>query len=290
MARRVPLDDPDTAIQVLRSDGGVILTGFCDASSVERVNQDARPYLDAIIREVLSQDEDSPFEANSVDPATTARETWLQQPAFLQILNHFLRTVTAPYNGDSSSRIGTDAILSASTTLEITPGVEAQTLHRDDFIWQHEHRAQSEGYEAGSDFGMGLLIPGVATTEGNGATLFIPKSHLWDDSRLPQVEEVRSAEMAVGEAFMFLASTVHAGGKNRTLESRPVHGFFFCRSWLRPEENQHMWFKKEEVEKWSLAARKQAGYILDNPFLGHCNETNPIDLFRSCEMDTMTKA
>lgn len=64
---------------------------------------------------------------------------------------------------------------------------------------------------------------------------FIPKSHRWDHSRRPKAEEARYAEMSVGEAFVFLGSTVHGGGLNRTSESRTVHGFFFCRSWIRPE-------------------------------------------------------
>lgn len=42
-----------------------------------------------------------------------------------------------------------------------------------------------------------------------------------------------------------------------------------------------MWWTKEEVQKWSLEAQKQAGYVLDVPFLGHCDEVNPIDLFRA---------
>lgn len=41
--------------------------------------------------------------------------------------------------------------------------------------------------------------------------------------------------MDVGEAFLFLGSTVHGGGANTTLEPRPVHGFFYCRSYLKPE-------------------------------------------------------
>ena len=109
-----------------------------------------------------------------------------------------------------------------------------------------------------------------------------------------------AAEMKVGEALVFLGSTVHGGGANVTLQPRPMHGFFYCRSWLRPEvctlasrcavqlmgavqENVHLWFSRAEVMKWSLAAQKQAGYRLDNPFLGHCNETHPIELFRANE-------
>ena len=49
----------------------------------------------------------------------------------------------------------------------------------------------------------------------------------------------------------------------------------------KSQENQHMWWKEAEVRKWSLAAQKQAGYVLDNPFLGHCNEVNPVDIFRA---------
>ena len=102
----------------------------------------------------------------------TARESWLQQPAILEILNHFLRTKTVPYNDNGSTVIETNAILSAAATLDIGPGVKAQALHRDDFIWQQTHTANGEeGYQMGSDFSMGLLVPGVNTTKANGATL-----------------------------------------------------------------------------------------------------------------------
>lgn len=41
-----------------------------------------------------------------------------------------------------------------------------------------------------------------------------------------------------------------------------------------------MWWTKEEVQQWSLAAQNQAGYVLDNMFLGKCDETNPVDVSR----------
>ena len=77
-----------------------------------------------------------------------------------------------PYNDSGSFLIETDAILSSAATLDIGPGVKAQDLHRDDFIWQQTHTAKGEeGYQMGSDFSMGLLVPGVNTTKANGATL-----------------------------------------------------------------------------------------------------------------------
>ena len=102
----------------------------------------------------------------------TAREVWLQQPAFLKILNHFLRTESIPYNDSGATIITTDPILSVAATLDIGPGVQAQSLHRDDFIWQqtHEVRGQQK-YRLGSDFSLGLLVPGVKVNVDNGATL-----------------------------------------------------------------------------------------------------------------------
>lgn len=107
--------------------------------------------------------------------SATARETWLQQPAFLDILNHFLRTEFVIHHDEQDPSknvvLKTDAILSAAATLDIGSGVKAQGLHRDDFIWQQTHGAASEGvYEKGRDVAMGLLVPGVPTSKENGAT------------------------------------------------------------------------------------------------------------------------
>ena len=55
--------------------------------------------------------------------------------------------------------------------MEICPGVKAQGLHRDDFIWQQTHAHRQEKYVPCSDVGMGLLVPGVKTSAANGATL-----------------------------------------------------------------------------------------------------------------------
>ena len=57
--------------------------------------------------------------------------------------------------------------------MDIGPGVKAQDLHRDDFIWQQTHQfgCESKGYVLGQDVGMGLLVPGVDTFTANGATL-----------------------------------------------------------------------------------------------------------------------
>lgn len=54
MARRVPLNDPKTAIQVIEQDGGVILTGFSSIAKVQEVNRDAAPFIAAFRADVRS--------------------------------------------------------------------------------------------------------------------------------------------------------------------------------------------------------------------------------------------
>ena len=163
----------------------------------------------------------------------TARESWVQQPGFLEILRHFLGTQSTIYNG-ANAKVTTDPILSASATLYVGPGEKKQKLHRDDFIWQQEHVRQEE-YQRGSDVGAGLLVAGTDTTLENGATLVVPGSHLWGHEAGDVTAEPVPAELRVGEALFFLASTVHAAGTNSTSEGRIVHGFFYCRHYCRPE-------------------------------------------------------
>ncbi|KAL9011140.1 MAG: hypothetical protein Q9173_003992 [Seirophora scorigena] len=257
MACRIPITDVAKAIHCLEEDGGVILTGFATVEEVNTVNDDAAPYLEAIANEIL---------------------------------NNFLRTISIPYNEEGGCVIQTDPILSAATTMQISPGEQAQDLHRDDFIWQRTHIRSEGSYEPESDVGIGIIVAGTQTTAANGATAFIPKSHRWDHFRRPEAKEVQYAEMSVGDAFLFLGSTVHGGGMNTTGRSRTVHGFFFCRSWMRPEENQFLWWTKEEIEAWSTTAQKQAGYLLGNPFLGHCDDSDPLKMFRASEPLTQRQA
>ena len=52
MARRVALKDIAAVIQIIKEDGGVILTNFSSTEDVERVNADAAPYIQKIVDDV----------------------------------------------------------------------------------------------------------------------------------------------------------------------------------------------------------------------------------------------
>jgi hypothetical protein len=52
MARRTALSDVNRAIEIVKEDGGVILEGFTSSEDVAKVNEDAAPFLKAIIDDV----------------------------------------------------------------------------------------------------------------------------------------------------------------------------------------------------------------------------------------------
>ncbi|KAG8416319.1 hypothetical protein J3458_006911 [Metarhizium acridum] len=275
MARRVPLDLPEEAIRVIKEDGGVILTAFTSASQVKQVNQDvnetmARRKSDEVhsplflATPVASKANHVPRPSQAFKAlyngriycgllyglSETAREEWALNPDMQSIVNHFLRTVNPPEVDKNSMRArSTNAILSQANSILTLPGGAGQALHRDDSIWQKVHRSQEEsGYCLGSDLGIALLVPGVQTTRANGATLFVPGSHLWGDAREATDDQVRAVEMQPGEAFLFLGSALHGGGANSTQTPRLLHAIFFCRSWVRPEVGSFFFFFPDSTE------------------------------------------
>ncbi|KAE8137454.1 hypothetical protein BDV38DRAFT_246793 [Aspergillus pseudotamarii] len=280
MLRRAHLSQPDEAIKIIKEDGGVILTGF-PIEQIEQVNQDMKSSL-------MQRCQDRTWDARYhgriycgllYGLSKTMREDIILQENVQVIINHFLRTTNPPFV-DLNSQPGrsTNAILSGANTIATRPGGKAQALHRDDSIWQQVHSSQEDtGYRIGSDIGMSLLVPGVKTTRENGATMFVPGSHLWGDQRQPTIpEDVLTVDMVPGEAFLFLGSALHGGGANATNAERILHSAFFCRSWVRPESNDFVWWDKNAVQKWSIDAQRLAGYVTDK-MLGICDDMDPID-------------
>lgn len=129
--------------------------------------------------------------------------------------------------------------LNNTITFSIGPGARDQALHRDDAI-HHRYYPAVASHEIGRDAGLGMFVAGKKTTRQNGATRFIPGSHLWDYSEgPPREDQTFYAELEPGDAFMVLSGCYHAGSANKTEnEERLVFSCFFTRGWMRQEENQ----------------------------------------------------
>lgn len=160
-----------------------------------------------------------------------------------------------------------DAIqLHLTQAIAIDPGERAQILHRDDTAFPFAH-----------DFELMLNVmwPLDAFTRTNGATCFVPGSHRWRRGVRPALEDALPAEASPGDAIIWLGSTFHGGGANRS--DRPRHGLVFSYSlaWLAQAEKLLLSTPPEVARSLPEKLQRLIGYQVHKPNLGWIEERDP---------------
>lgn len=69
-------------------------------------------------------------------------------------------------------------------------------------------------------------------------------------------------------------------------ERRTLHAMFFCRGYLRHEENIYLANSFNEVLSWSPEAQKAMGYTLSSPNIGAVNFMPPLQYMRGEEVES----
>lgn len=128
------------------------------------------------------------------------------------------------------------------------PGKQLQLLHHEDGLWPFPHPGMSWCIDcmwALDDF-----------TEENGATLVVPNSQHIARTNFVQLEDdaaqqflgaqrpVIPAVMPKGSVCLFTGNTLHAGGHNRSNETRKGMLVSYQLGWLRPE---HRFYAHKEL-------------------------------------------
>lgn len=177
-------------LKIIERDGGVILTGFTTPDELASIGQELEAYqtkarstektaLHIIPKETLSISGlvgKSPTIARLCEsPILEKLRTSILQEKFTVIREDFVEENTI------------DPLLSISMTFHIGYGAPRQRLHRDDNIHGIRHGGEFKLNKA-SQFA--CLIAESKTTRQNGATMFIPGSHKWDDERCPKIDEI----------------------------------------------------------------------------------------------------
>ena len=159
-------------------------------------------------------------------------------------------------------------LLSQSQIINILKGETAQHLHYDDAFYRLPRPRQALGAAtiwAIDDF-----------TEHNGATVIVPKSHLWGNERIAQSLEAIPAIMPAGSVLFFLGTTWHGGGENRSKTSRFAVTHQYCEAYLRQQENYLLELSKETVKSLSPVLQALVGYSIYPPFMGMVNGMHPL--------------
>jgi len=242
LQRFTPTTAPAPMLDALAADGAAVVEGLLDRATVAAIRAEFRPHLD---REGLDTIGDfngyKTLRIAAILAKSRAVIPLLLHPLVLATADRFLLPHCLNY------RFG------SLTGIEILQGEMAQRLHRDQNCYSHRI--------PGIEFEVAALWSLDDFTLENGATHVIPGSHRWPLERLPAPDDATlQAEMPVGSLLLYLGTTYHGGGANRT--DRPRMGLVntYSLGWLRQEENMALSVPRALANELPRPVRDLMGY------------------------------
>jgi len=159
--------------------------------------------------------------------------------------------------------------LNTTQAIEIHPGEPRQLPHRDDGMWPMP-RGLMECL-------VNVMWPLTPFRRHNGGTLFWPKR----EAPLSPIDADPSSAVAPevdpGDAILFLGSTLHSAGANRSLQPRAGIVIGYSLGWLRQHENQFLAYAPETARHFTPALRDLLGYRIHRPNLGCFEGRSPAE-------------
>jgi ectoine hydroxylase-related dioxygenase (phytanoyl-CoA dioxygenase family) len=142
--------------------------------------------------------------------------------------------------------------LNLTQGIAVHPGAPGQLPHRDQDMWS--------GPKGQFEYMINVIWPLVRFTRENGATLVWKDSHREDKDKYLIDEGVIAAEMEVGDALIFLGSTLHGQGPNQSDEIRRALVVGYSLSWLKPYENNMLAYPPHVARHFSRELADLVGY------------------------------
>jgi ectoine hydroxylase-related dioxygenase (phytanoyl-CoA dioxygenase family) len=241
-------------IAALQRDGACVVLNQVPAELIDAVNADFRVPFDE-----LGRFDESDFNGyktlriSGVLGVSAAAAKLVEHPRVLAAADAVLLPNCGNY------RVG------SLTGIEIWPGEGDQELHLDDSIYPlrlPDTQLQISAMWALNDF-----------TAENGATRVVPGSH----KKLPPAlddmdklnDEVVQAAMPRGSLLLYLGTTLHGGGANRSKAPRAGLINTYSLGWLRQEENQYLNVSREAAMTHSTTIQRLMGYCRHPGDEGH---------------------
>jgi ectoine hydroxylase-related dioxygenase (phytanoyl-CoA dioxygenase family) len=151
--------------------------------------------------------------------------------------------------------------LNLTQGLEIWPGEYEQVPHRDKDMWR--------GGSTQIEYLINVMWPFTPYRAENGATVVWPGSHRRQDEYELDRADAIAAEMDPGSALVFLGSTLHGAGANKTDVPRAGMIISYCLGWLKPYENQWLVYPPHIARTFPRDLAALAGYQQHRPNLGN---------------------
>jgi ectoine hydroxylase-related dioxygenase (phytanoyl-CoA dioxygenase family) len=239
----------------LRAHGYCIIPNLLTAADIETLNADLGPRFDA-----------TPFCKGDFYGASTKRfgSILKRSPAAQQMVMHpvilsLVRSILGPHCDD--------VLLNLTQAIEIHPGESEQVPHRDQDMWG--------GPKGSMEYLVNVMWPLTPFTKSNGATVVWPGSHRQQDVPMMPAENAIAAAMNPRSALVFLGSTLHAGGANRTSLPRRGIVISYCLGWLRSCEVQTLVYPPDVARNFPPELAALLGYRIHRPNLGNYEGQSP---------------
>ena len=150
--------------------------------------------------------------------------------------------------------------LNVTQAIAVHPGAPEQMPHRDQDMWR--------GAQGEIEYLVNVIWPLTEFTADNGATLVWPASH-GANALEPVSADPVAAAMAPGSALVFLGSTLHGAGANRTPGVRRGLVVGYALGWLKPYENQWLAYPPSVARHFPSELAALVGYRQHRPNLGN---------------------
>jgi ectoine hydroxylase-related dioxygenase (phytanoyl-CoA dioxygenase family) len=265
-ARLPRFDRSATAAEVgaaLLAHGAVIVERLVDDEVCAAVADELGPWLDA-----------TPFGADDFSGRQTRRTGALltRAPSSTAMVAHPLVLEVADITLWPKK---TTFQLHLTQSIAIGPESPAQHLHRDHWCFDFFPFPRDVDVEVSTIWAL------CDFTEENGATRVVPDSHRTPDEVKYRPEDSLPAEMPRGSVVMYLGSTVHGGGANRSGQTRIGINVDYVLGWLRQEENQYLSYSLDEVRAFPERIQRLLGYEVGAYALGYIDGgRSPMELVR----------
>lgn len=244
-------DGLDAVLEVLVSDGAVIVRDFLDSDVHARFRDDMVAHA-------------SGHPSGSVADSAAVRAFWGERTTRFTRLAHrsasFLDILTDPFYLEVADRVllpsASDYWMNTGQMMIIGPGETAQWLHRDAENWPTLCRP--DGFEVT----LSCLFAVSEFTAAVGATRVVPGSHLWDDyRRKPEHDEICQAVMPERSGMIYTGRVLHGGGANTTVDQfRYGLHLSYVLGWLTPEEASPLGADWADVARLSERAQRLLGW------------------------------
>ncbi len=253
--RTAPLD-PEwlQALDALRSHGFVIIRQLVTRELITTINQELEPWFEATPRCEGDFYGWQTTRLNAVLLKSPSAHGLLLHPDILALVEQILGAHCDCYQ------------LNLSQAIRLHPGERQQVPHRDDEMWPCPKH---------SEYMVNVLWALTDFTAENGATRIWPRSQFRVMPRAADLSEAIAAEMPVGSALLYLGSTTHCGGANRSQAHRTGLVFSYSLGWLRPYENSSLAYPPSIARNFAPAVRNLIGYRMHRPNLGHYEGQDP---------------